>query len=362
MVLHHPTRLPKSGASSLILPDMSKYLVLIAVAVIAAQRWYLAGQRETLDKLRAENISELNPSPDTTRPSRSEPAAADIGQSNELKRESDSPALLSVSTGRALKDFAARESDDVQHLRAAYLASPELAAAGLAEQRRRIMLKYGLFFKMAGLTAEQMQKVGAILLDRDNMGNDIDAAMTGARRPGQKRDFGKDANLTGTLLQVGAEDIKGLLKEELGDEKFAKYADYEVNLSRYATVAALQQELSATPASVLSATQEEKLAELFKQDSGAVGRVLLPVTDNNHAQFEVDGLRFAVVATKDVVLVDGRQLESGYLPSEEILRQASFLTQAQIQALLKLTKKRSAGHALAGDFWVKPVQAGGRSK
>lgn len=190
--------------------------------------------------------------------------------------------------------------------------SPEAAKVRAAGQRRMIDARYAGLFKSLNLTPDQLERVKALLAEKQNAARDV---MSVAREQGL--DFRGNRDEFQQLIQQAGADIDGNIAALIGQDKFAQYQNYEQTQRERAVVGMIEQSLSYTEP--LSQSQSEQLVSLLaanasaSQDGAPAGR---PPPGGGPM---MGGGAFAGVEITDQVIAGAQNFLSA--PQVEALRQ-----------------------------------------
>lgn len=332
---------------------LKSQIICLAVVVVLLEGAYLQYQSNVL----AQMDTRINSEPVTVNPSL---RSAD---SNKETTEDASRDTAESQPGAWLKVNARKRPDQpltrnwTRGHRSEYLKSSEFAEMQSAIQRRALMLKYGSLYAKLGLSAQKIENVTKILVNRENLPIDASQAVHAGSGPTGKSDLIADVKLMTELTASGQQDLDAALKLELGREGYETYRDYQAHLAQYATINALQASLASDPGNLLNATQLDELASILKRDPEGARRLIAPVSDDRTAYADVSGVRFDLVEPNEVKNLEDYHLTSGYVPSEAIsaqLQSSHLMTEVQLAAFTKLLTERRADQALAGEFWQTP--------
>ena len=154
------------------------------------------------------------------------------------------------------------------------MARPEVQRLINLQQRAGVESRYAGLFKQLNLSAEQAEKLSALLVERSNTRID---AFTAAREQGV--DPRRSPDGFRQLLADVQTDLDASIKSLLGDTGFSQLQNYEQTMPQRALVNELQQRLSYTSAP-LSSAQSEQLVQILASNpparSGATGASATP--------------------------------------------------------------------------------------
>lgn len=141
----------------------------------------------------------------------------------------------------------------------ALLEQPEVQRLMALQQRGQLDARYAALFKNLNLPPEQLEKLKALLVEKQSVGQDVLAA---ARSQGiNLRD---DPEAFRKMIASTQAEVDNSIKAVLGEEGFAKYQNYQETLPQRNVVSQLQQSLSYTSAP-LSDSQAEQLVQILAQ-------------------------------------------------------------------------------------------------
>lgn len=143
----------------------------------------------------------------------------------------------------------------------ALMDKPEVQAMINLQQKAGIEARYAPLFRNLNLTAEQTEKLTALLTERGNTRQDVFAA---AREQGIDPRTNPEAYRT--LLADAQNQINNGIKGVIGESGFAQFQTYEQTLPQRSVVNDLQQRLSysSTP---LTPPQAEQLIQILAQNA-----------------------------------------------------------------------------------------------
>ncbi len=148
------------------------------------------------------------------------------------------------------------------------LEDPRFLRAVASHQRSMLDARFGELFGRLDLSEEELESLRALLIEKQNAAMDVMMVSRG-ELAGQ---MGGSEMKTAT--KRAQEEIDGLIRQTLGEARYAVYKAYEQTLPQRAAVAQLQQRLSYTPEPLAPAQVEALVAVMA--ESGAEVRPALP--------------------------------------------------------------------------------------
>jgi hypothetical protein len=149
----------------------------------------------------------------------------------------------------------------------AMMDSPEMQQLMSLRARGNLDARYARLFRQLGLSPTQLQRFQQLLIDKQNTGRDVMAAMrTQGLTPGRE-----NGDQTRALIQNANAEIDAQIKAEFGEGTLAQYQTYEQTLPQRNLVERVQQRLSYS-GTTLSEQQTSSLIGILAQTSPASNR------------------------------------------------------------------------------------------
>lgn len=143
----------------------------------------------------------------------------------------------------------------------AMLEDPRFLRAVAAHQRSMLDARFGELFGKLDLTAEELESLRALLIEKQNAAMDVLMVSRG-----ELTGEGLAGNEMRTATRRAQAEIDRMIQQTLGDQRFAVYKAYEATLPQRAAVAQLQQRLSYTN-EPLQSGQAEALVSMLSSSS-----------------------------------------------------------------------------------------------
>ena len=178
---------------------------------------------------------------------------ADASAERPRSERGERPERGGRGDGRGGPEFMRQQAAAIREL----MAKPEVQALLSAQQKASIEARYGTLFKNMNLTAEQTEKLSALLAERGNTRRDIeDAARAQGINPRENPDAYRK------LVTDAQNEINASIKSVIGEQGFAQLQNYEQTAPQRNLVESLQQRL-ATSSAPLSSAQAEQLVQIL---------------------------------------------------------------------------------------------------
>jgi hypothetical protein len=161
--------------------------------------------------------------------------------------------------GRGGRGGRGGQDPAVQAAMQAVLQDPNYQRAQLLQQQAAIELRYAALFRSLNLTPDQMNQLKALLVDRQNLNQDIQAA---AQAQGLQGGRGAIQE----LVQAGQSEIDTTIRSLIGEAAFAQYQGYESTVNQREQVTQLQSVVTLAGAP-LSDAQVNQLVQTLAQNS-----------------------------------------------------------------------------------------------
>ncbi|MCC5022223.1 MAG: hypothetical protein J6386_05220 [Candidatus Synoicihabitans palmerolidicus] len=143
------------------------------------------------------------------------------------------------------------------------MENPRFWRAMVAHQRTMLNGRFGTLFKRLDLTSEELEVLRGLLIEKQNSA--LDVLMVSRGELGGTM----NGNEVREVSRRAREEIDELIRQNLGDERFAEYRAFENSLSQRATVAQLVQRLSYSD-SQMQPAQVEAMVDWMVASGGAV--------------------------------------------------------------------------------------------
>lgn len=216
-------------------------------------------------------------------------------------------------------------------------------------QHLKTEARYHQLYIKLGLTEDLQKKLAELLDERDNLPNDLNAAL--AKAPHLKSMPGSDhSDFEDLAIKSAYADMEDQIKQLLGADVYSQFQDYESHMPQNLLIEELEQQLSSNNLS-LSTQQSTSLLDALITSSpveNTHSKALIPMAADDTAPNAGGGVGLWLVRESDVYIDPQGSIVSNCSVNTAVLEKAAkILSTEQMDALQAIDAKQEALRQMA---------------